>query len=126
MAERGGDDQIRIGGLMLTCILGVNEVERRERQNVCLDLTLFTDTRAAARADDLATTVDYKRLKLAVKALVENSAFRLLERLAEEVAALCLEEPRVTGVRVCVGKPGALRWARTVEVEIARGRAARQ
>ncbi len=126
MAEFAGGDQIRIRDLMLTCILGVNEVERRERQNVCVNLTIFTDTRAAARSDSLAETVDYRRLKLAVRTMVETSEFNLLERLAEEVASLCLEEPRVTGVRVCVGKPGALRRARTVEVEITRGSAARK
>lgn len=125
MDEWADCDRIRIRGLELTCILGVNEVERRERQNVRLDLTLYTDTRAAARADELAAAIDYRRMKLAVKALVENSAFRLLERLAEEVATLCLDDPRVAGVRVCVGKPGALRWARTVEVEIVRARAKR-
>ncbi|MDD5708218.1 MAG: dihydroneopterin aldolase [Kiritimatiellae bacterium] len=118
-----GCDRIGIRDLQLTTVIGVRAEEQRERQNVCLNIALFTDTRAAAVSDDLADTVDYHALKLAIKERVEGTAYRLLERLAEEVATLCLRDRKVAGVQVRVGKPGALRLARTVEVEITRMRA---
>ena len=59
-------------------------------------------------------------MKKKVIALVEQSSFFLIERLAEGVAQLCLEEPRVMRAQVTVEKPGALRFARTVGVEIVR------
>ena len=46
----------------------------------------------------------------------------LVERLAEEVAQLCLREPRVERVQVSLKKPGAVRFARSVGVTIERGR----
>ncbi len=44
----------------------------------------------------------------------------LVERLAERIADLCLDSPGVQRVRVRVDKPGALRFARSVAVEIDR------
>ncbi len=43
--------------------------------------------------------------------------------MAAEIAAICLEDPRVEEVSVRVEKPGALRFARSVGVEIHRPRA---
>jgi len=59
-------------------------------------------------------------------ALVTGGARRvgrgLAEALAADIARLCLEEPGVAGVRMRVAKPGALRFARSVGVEIERAR----
>jgi 2-amino-4-hydroxy-6-hydroxymethyldihydropteridine diphosphokinase len=43
--------------------------------------------------------------------------------MAAEIAAICLEDPRVERATVRVEKPGALRFARSVGVEIDRNRA---
>lgn len=126
MDERAGWDQIHICDLGLTCTIGVFEAERREKQNVCLNLTLYTNLRQAGQSDNLADTVDYKELKGRIMAWVGQSACLLIERLAEGVAEICLATPRVEAVKVRVGKPGALRWARTVEVEILRQRGDRR
>jgi FolB domain-containing protein len=115
-------DKIHIRDLRLRCIIGVNPEERTARQDVVVDLTLFADLRQAGASDDLADTVDYKAIKLRIVEEVEASAFLLVERLAEHVAGLCLAEPKVRKVRVLIEKPGALRFARTVGVEIIRSR----
>jgi FolB domain-containing protein len=54
--------------------------------------------------------------------MVETSQFFLVEALAEKIAAICLEHPSVEEARVRVEKPTALRFARSVGVEITRGR----
>ena len=113
-------DRIHIRDLHLRCIIGIYEEERREKQDVNIDITLHADLREACRTDNFDDTVDYKAIKKKVIATVENSAFHLMERLAERVAEVCLEDRRVKRVDVCVGKPGALRFARTVQVEIVR------
>ena len=118
----GDLDRIHIRGLALRCIIGVYEEERRERQDVNIDITLYADLRAAGKSDALNDTVDYKALKKRVVAAVEESSFLLVERLAEHVAETCLADARVQRVRVCVEKPTALRFARTVGVEIMRSR----
>ena len=115
-------DRIHIRDLLLRCVVGVNEDERRQKQDVVIQITLEADLREACRSDCLEHTVDYRALKKRVISLVERSTFYLVERLAEAIAAECLAEPRVRGVRVQVEKPGALRFARTVGVEIVRER----
>ena len=116
-------DFIHIRDLSIRCIIGIFPEERVTLQEVVLNLRLGTDAiSAAARSDDIADTIDYKALKQRIRALVEASSFNLIETLADRVAALCLEDPRTLEVRVTVDKPGALRFARSVAVEVTRRR----
>ncbi len=115
-------DKIRIEDLHLRCIIGLYPEERIKLQDVLIQLTLHCDLRAAGHSDDVNDTVDYKAVKNGVVELVEGSEFLLIERLAQEVATLCLRDEGVSQVDVRVDKPGALRFARTVSVEISRRR----
>ena len=117
-------DRIHIEDLLLRCIIGVYPEERREKQDVCISVTLFADLRQAGATDNLEHTVDYRAVKLQIREFVEHSSFQLVERLAEGIAAICLATPRVEKTVVRVEKPGALRFARTVAVEIERVRGA--
>ena len=115
-------DKIHIRDLHVRCIVGIFEEERAAKQDVLINITLHADYRAACRSDRIEETVDYKKVKKRVVAMVESSSYYLIERLAEAVARMCLESPRVDRVEVIVDKPGALRFARSVAVEISRER----
>ena len=122
MADSQPLDRLHIRDLALRCVIGVTGDERRERQDVLINLTLHADLSGACRTDRFEDTVDYRAAKKRVIALVESSSFFLVERLAERIAEVCLEDSRVRKVEVLVEKPGALRFARTVGVEIVRTR----
>ena len=111
--------RIRFRDWTLSCILGVYAHERTAPRLVCIDLVIDVVT---AGRDDLAGTVDYDQLRRTITTQVETSTFQLIESLAEQIASIVLNEPRVTAVTVCVGKPGAMPDMRTVEVEITRNR----
>lgn len=113
-------DRIHIRQLRLRCIIGVFPEERREKQDVLLSLTLHADLSKPCRSDEIADTVDYKELKKRIVNRVEASEFYLIERLAEEVAGLALDTEGVRQVDVTVDKPGALRFAESVAVEVTR------
>ena len=115
-------DEIHIKDLLLRGIVGINKEEREKRQDVLINITLFADTSAAGRSDDIRDAVNYRTLTKRVIRMVEASSFFLVERLAAEIATLCLADPRVEVARVRVEKPGALRFARSVGVEIERTR----
>ena len=116
-------DIIRVHDLLLRPVIGVSEQERRDRQDVLVSLELCVDTRPAGLSDDLDdAAVNYRTLVKQVIAMVEHNEFKMVEKLAEDVAALCLAEPKVDRVRVSVDKPGALRFARSVGVTIERSR----
>ncbi len=113
-------DKIIIRDLELRGIIGINDWERVHRQDILINLELEVDTRAAARSDDIDDSLNYRTLTKAIAALVEGSSFKLIEALAEAIARLCLEDFGGRSARVRVEKPGALRWARSVGVEIVR------
>lgn len=113
-------DKIHIRDLRTRCILGIFPEEREKAQEVVLNITLFADLRAAGQSDDISDTVDYKDVKMRVLELVEDSSFFLVERLAQAVASTCLDTPSVEAVTVTLDKPGALRFAQSVAVEITR------
>lgn len=113
---------IHVNDLLARCVLGVSEEERREKQDVVISMSVTADVLAAAAEDDFAQTLDYSALKKRVFEFVEASEFVLLETLTERVAALCLEFPRACGVTVRIEKPSALRFARSVAVEIRKER----
>lgn len=112
--------------LAARCVIGDNPEERRARQDVILQLRLGYEGLAAGRSDRLADALDYRAVKKRVVEHVEASSFHMLEALAESVAELCLAQPRVREVTVTVDKPGALRFARSVAVEITRAQGVAQ
>jgi len=116
-------DRIHIRDLLLRGIVGINDEERRNRQDILINITLDADTRPAGRSDAIEDAVNYRTITKRVIRMVEASRFYLVERLAAEIAAICLAEPRVEAARVLLEKPGALRFARSVGVEIVRSRA---
>ncbi len=120
MSASSARDRIRIEDLTARCVIGLDEEERRDKQEVRVSLGLWIDLAPAGRSDRVEDTVDYRALKKKVLRLVEDSRYYLIEALAEAVAAACLAEPKVARVEVRVEKPGALRFARTVAVEITR------
>ena len=115
-------DKILIKDLRLRCIIGINEFERKEKQDVTINIVIWSNLAEAAKTDDIGKTVDYKEITKRIIKLVDGSEFRLVETLAEKIAESCLEHARVKKVRVTVEKPGALRFARSVGVSILRKR----
>ena len=115
-------DRILISDLLVCCIIGIREEERREKQDVVINIALSADLRNAGKSDRIDDSVDYAALKKRIMSMAENSRFYLVEALAEATAEICLEASAVSQVVVKVEKPGALRFARTVGVEITRER----
>jgi FolB domain-containing protein len=115
-------DRILIKDLLVRCVIGVHDEERRDKQDVLINLSLSVDFRKADTSDRLEDSVDYRALNKQIMSMVEHSQFHLVEALAQAVADICLEYPSITEASVRVEKPGALRFARSVGVEIVRRR----
>ena len=120
MAYEHTYEQIHIRDLATRCIIGFNEEERTHPQDVLIQLVIHADLSTACRTDRVQDTVDYKRIKKAVLALVESSSCLLLEHLTEQVAQCCLTDPRIYKVEAEVSKPGALRYAKDVAIRVTR------
>jgi 7,8-dihydroneopterin aldolase/epimerase/oxygenase len=116
-------DRVFLRGLTAECIIGFIDWERRVRQTIVVDLELPVDCRRASASDDVADTVDYKKVAKRVLAYIEASEFKLVETLAHRLALLLLEEFGIGWVRISLNKPGAIRGSRDVGVVIERTRA---
>jgi FolB domain-containing protein len=112
-------DVVEIDELRVRCVLGVTPQERRARQEVLISLRVGVDARPAMDRDELGAVWDYRAATKAVLAMAEASSFQTVERLAGEVARVCLARGALW-VRVGVHKPGALRFARSAGVVVER------
>ncbi len=116
-------DRVFVQGLEVYCVIGLQPWERQVMQKVRIDLTMAADTRSAAAHDDPALALDYKAVSKRVQQLVEGSSFLLVETLAERIAeAILADFSAAASVSVRVAKPGAVRFAEAVGVEIERRR----
>ena len=115
-------DKIHIRELRARCLVGFNDWERTKHQEVLISMTLHVDLTKPSVSDDIDDTVNYKALKYAVLERVENTRYDLVEKLAGDIAEISLADERVQKVEVLVDKQDALRFARSVAVEICRAR----
>jgi 7,8-dihydroneopterin aldolase/epimerase/oxygenase len=119
---RYNGDRIFVHALTTECVIGFIDWERRVKQKVVVDLELSADCAAAAVRDEVADTLDYRKVVKRVLAYVEASECHLVEPLAERLAKLILDEFQVEWVRIALSKPGAFRHAREVGVIVERSR----
>ncbi|MCB9008139.1 MAG: dihydroneopterin aldolase [Ardenticatenaceae bacterium] len=116
-------DKIIIRDLLLRGIIGINPDERVKQQDILINMVIWADIRQAAASDAIEDAVDYKSITKRVIQHVEASSDFLVERLVTDLARLVIIEFGVERVRVRVEKPGALRFAESVGIEIERTRA---
>ena len=116
-------DRIIICDLLVRGIVGINPEERKNRQDILVNVTMWADTRRAAASDDIADAINYRTIAKAMIAHIESFQPCLVERLAADLVGICFEQDaRVQAAEVSVEKPGALRFARSVGVVIYRQR----
>lgn len=116
-------DKILIKDLVARGIIGINDWERENPQEILINITLYCDTRQAGEKDDIEYSVNYRTIAKKALSHAETAARLTVEALAEDIARICLNEPNVQKVIVRVEKPGAVRFAHSVGVEIERSRA---
>jgi FolB domain-containing protein len=115
-------DKVIIKDLVARGIIGLNEWERETPQEILINLALYTDLRKAGEMDDIGDSVNYHNVAEKAQAHAESAGRFTVEALADDLARLCLEEPGVQKVQVRVEKPGAVRFVRSVGVEIERSK----
>ena len=113
---------IRITDLRLRAIIGTNDWERDNLQDIVINIAIDYDAQKAARSDKLHDTVDYKTITKNIIKEVESSHFFLLETLCYKILQIVFENPKVKKAFVRVDKPLALRFADSVSVELSQSR----
>lgn len=115
-------DKLFVKDLLVRGIIGINDWEREKPQDIIINLVIYADLTKAGESDDISNSVNYRTLAKKAQTHTESAKRLTVEALAADIANICLEEPGVKKVRVSVEKPGAVRFSRSVGVEIERTR----
>jgi dihydroneopterin aldolase len=81
-------DTITIRDLGVLCRIGVPEEERAKPQRLLLTVEMGGDFSKSCVSDDLAETINYHRVALQITDLCQKTSFKLIERLAHEIAQM--------------------------------------
>ena len=86
----GTGDEIHVHELELSAQIGVPDEERATPQRLTVSIVMWPNAGFRAMADDLRNTVNYAAVCREVKELVARQRDRLIETLAEAIAAQLL------------------------------------
>jgi 2-amino-4-hydroxy-6-hydroxymethyldihydropteridine diphosphokinase len=115
-------DKTIIKDLLIRGVIGISDSERAQKQDILVNITLLGDTSQAGASDLIEDCINYRTVAKKTIAYVERAGRYTVEALCADLARISLEEPGVEGCIVRVEKPGAVRFARSVGVEIERWR----
>ena len=113
-----------IRDLRVSTVIGVYDWEREIEQALTFSIDMAADVSKAARNDDIRDALDYSAVAQAVKAVVTEGKFQLIETAAEAVAQRLLADYGLAWVRVEVVKPiPSEGYTAAITIERGKGRA---
>ncbi|MES2014637.1 MAG: dihydroneopterin aldolase [Patescibacteria group bacterium] len=87
------------------CYIGIYPQERRTKQPIIIDVEMAVDIRKAAQSDEMKDALDYRDVHAAMKKHIQNTEYKLIETLIENLAALILKDFPVESVTLLLRKP---------------------
>lgn len=105
---------IRIKNLRIPAVVGVHAWEHHDPQPVVINVLLEYDASEAAKSDSLKHSVDYQAVTQKISEAVRTAHFHLLERMAEHLLKIIMEDERILRAQIEIDKPNALSLADSV------------
>ena len=115
-------DIIFISDLRLDILLGVYNWERKVPQTVQFDLEIGIPDTGRPRSDRIGETIDYSKVVARITGSLKDNHFLLVERLAEHVAQIVMNEFNSPWVKVSVTKLAAIKGVKRLGITIERGK----
>lgn len=115
-------DKIIIKDLLIQAIIGVNKGERKKKQNIKLNITMFYDISKCGFSDNIKDTIDYSEVSKKICEYTEESKHYTLEALATGVAKIILFHFNIEEVIIRIDKPSAIYLAKSPAIEIRRNK----
>jgi 7,8-dihydroneopterin aldolase/epimerase/oxygenase len=108
--------------LELLALIGIYDHEKVKPQRIVVNVDLSVQEVEGPMSDEIDHVVSYEIVVKKIEAIVAAGHVNLVETLAEKFAEACLRDKRVLAARVRIEKPDIIPNARSVGVEIERGR----
>ena len=115
-------DKIIIRDLLARGPIGITEKERMSPQDILVNAELYTDTQKASETDCIEDCVNYSTMAKKILRLAAENQRKTVEAFARDIADMCLENELVEKVRIRVEKTSAVRFTKSVGVEIERSK----
>ena len=115
-------DKIIIRDLLARGPIGISEQERMAPQDILINAELYTDTRKATESDSIEDCVNYSTMAKQILKLAADNKRKTVEAFAQDIADMCLSNPNVEKVVIRVEKTTAVRFSKSVGVEIERSK----
>ena len=114
------NDKIFIRDLRLRAIIGFNDWERENKQDLVLNITIHTSFKEAGISDLVDDTVNYRTIIKHIISLTEASTYHLIESLATHIAKDLITLFKLKKVEIQIDKPHALRFSDSVAIALTR------
>ncbi|MFO8037159.1 MAG: dihydroneopterin aldolase [Anaerolineales bacterium] len=113
-------DKVIVKNLIARGIIGVNDWEREKPQEILINLELYGDLSKVGKTDRVEDSLNYRTISKEALRIAETAERFTVEALATDIADACMEFEGLQKAIVRVEKPGAVRFADSVGVEIER------
>jgi dihydroneopterin aldolase len=94
-----------VRALRIDAEIGIYDQEHGRTQPLICDVELLLNAHAF---EHIADTINYETIVAKAQAIAAQGHLKLVETFAERLALACLDDPRVSRVKVRVEKPEAL------------------
>ena len=111
-------DQIILKGIISECIIGINDYERKNKQKVIVDITIFHDF--LNLDDDIEKTVNYSDIYKFTKKFISGTNYNLIETLGDNLAKKIIEEFNIKKIRIELFKPSVYEEDEAVSIKLER------
>ena len=109
---------IDIVDLRVRTIIGTHPWERKNKQELVINISLEYDASKASRSDRLTDAMDYEQIAKTVIKTVENSRCLLLEKLASKISDQIKSYKGLQNFTLRIDKPEAIAQARCISYKI--------
>lgn len=114
--------KILLRDLSIQGVIGISDKERSNTQEILVNIELWGNFSKAFQSDSIYDCINYRTVAKKIQAYVRQIGRHTVEALANDLITLCLEEDGVLKASVTVEKPGAVRNAKSVGVQLVRDR----
>ena len=112
------NDQIILKGIISECIIGINDYERKNKQKVIVDITIFHNF--LNLDDDIEKTVNYSDIYKFTKKFISGTNYNLIETLGDNLAKKIIEEFNIKKIRIELFKPSVYEEDEAVSIKLER------
>ncbi len=115
-------DKVFIRDLEIVMSAGIHDHERKNKQRIIINVELDVESNIDKNLNKIEEVVCYHTLLNKIKELALSQHHDLLEKIAEDIAVICLSNALVQGSLVRIEKPDIIEEVSAVGVEIKRSK----